>query len=81
MGIMRRRWRFRASSSLAPHPQRHITPNATEEIKLDGYRAVWNSKFSGVYSGGMGRFVLSFYPQGMQSRKAVLAIMEPTELD
>jgi hypothetical protein len=23
----------------------------------------------------------SFYPRGMQSRKAVLAIMEPTELD
>jgi hypothetical protein len=23
-----------------PHPQRHITSNATEEIKLDGYRAV-----------------------------------------
>jgi hypothetical protein len=28
-----------ASSSLAPHSQRHITPNATEEIKIDGYRA------------------------------------------
>jgi ATP-dependent DNA ligase len=24
----------------APHPQRHITPSATEEIKLDGYRAL-----------------------------------------
>jgi ATP-dependent DNA ligase len=24
----------------APHPQRHITPSATEEIKLDGYRAI-----------------------------------------
>jgi ATP-dependent DNA ligase len=23
-----------------PHPQRHITADATEEIKLDGYRAV-----------------------------------------
>jgi ATP-dependent DNA ligase len=23
-----------------PHPQRHITRNATEEIKLDGYRAL-----------------------------------------
>src|SRR6266480_2879664 len=23
-----------------PTPQRHITPNATEEIKLDGYRAL-----------------------------------------
>ncbi len=40
MGIMWHRWRFGASSSLAPHPQRHITPNATEEIKLDGYRAI-----------------------------------------
>jgi ATP-dependent DNA ligase len=24
----------------APHPQRHITPSATEEVKLDGYRAI-----------------------------------------
>jgi ATP-dependent DNA ligase len=23
-----------------PAPQRHITPNATEEVKLDGYRAI-----------------------------------------
>lgn len=23
-----------------PHPERHITADATEEIKLDGYRAV-----------------------------------------
>ena len=31
----------RLHASLArPHPQRHITPEATEEIKLDGYRAV-----------------------------------------
>jgi hypothetical protein len=30
---------------LAPHLQRHITPDATEEIKLDGYRALaFNSK-------------------------------------
>lgn len=40
MEIMWHWWRFRASSSLAPHPQRHITPNATEDIKLDGYRAI-----------------------------------------
>jgi ATP-dependent DNA ligase len=39
MRIMWHWRRFRASSSLAPQPQRHITPNATEEIKLDGYRA------------------------------------------
>jgi len=25
---------------LAPHFQHHITPDATEEIKLDGYRAI-----------------------------------------
>jgi len=24
----------------APHPQRHITPSATEEVKFDGYRAI-----------------------------------------
>ncbi len=23
-----------------PHRQRHITPDATEEVKLDGYRAI-----------------------------------------
>jgi hypothetical protein len=36
-------WRWAtARARLWPkmHPQRHITPNATEEIKLDGYRAI-----------------------------------------
>jgi len=35
-------WRWatvRASPYAKPHPQRHITADATEEIKLDGYRA------------------------------------------
>jgi ATP-dependent DNA ligase len=27
-------------SLAGPHSQRHITPNATEEVKLDGYRAI-----------------------------------------
>jgi ATP-dependent DNA ligase len=32
---------YRSRASVAsPHPQRHITGGATEEIKLDGYRAV-----------------------------------------
>ena len=34
------RRRFRAPSRLNLHPQRHITADATEEIKLDGYRAI-----------------------------------------
>jgi len=28
------------ASPTGPHSQRHITPNATEEVKLDGYRAL-----------------------------------------
>jgi DNA ligase D-like protein (predicted ligase) len=32
----------------APHPQRHITPSATEEIKLDGYRALGIKSDRGV---------------------------------
>src|SRR5260370_14469648 len=32
----------------APHPQRHITPSATEEIKLDGYRALAVKSENGV---------------------------------
>lgn len=40
MGIMwHRTWSVRLPS-WPPHPQRHITPDATEEIKLDGYRAI-----------------------------------------
>jgi bifunctional non-homologous end joining protein LigD len=35
-------------SWLATHPQRHITANATEEIKLDGYRAVAAKSDRGV---------------------------------
>jgi bifunctional non-homologous end joining protein LigD len=32
---------YRSCASVAsPHPQRHITGGATEEIKLDGYRAL-----------------------------------------
>jgi hypothetical protein len=32
---------YRSRASVArPHPQRHITWGATEEIKLDGYRAI-----------------------------------------
>jgi DNA ligase D-like protein (predicted ligase) len=32
---------YRSRASVAsPHPQRHITVGATEEIKLDGYRAI-----------------------------------------
>lgn len=32
--------RVNESCELKLHPQRHITANATEEIKLDGYRAL-----------------------------------------
>jgi ATP-dependent DNA ligase len=31
-----------------PHPQRHITADATEEIKLDGYRALAVKSPTGV---------------------------------
>ena len=32
---------YRSRASVAsPHPQRHITGGATEEIKIDGYRAI-----------------------------------------
>jgi DNA ligase D-like protein (predicted ligase) len=48
MGIMWRRRVVPCVFLAAPHPQRHITPSATEEIKLDGYRALAVKSGTGV---------------------------------
>ena len=54
----------------APHPQRHITPSATEEIKLDGYRAIAAKSAQGV----------TLYSRtGKSLNKKVPYIVEPLE--
>jgi hypothetical protein len=54
----------------------------TSQLKID---RPYSLPGTGIYLGTLAftaaSWEASFYPRGMQSRNAVLAIMEPTELD
>jgi ATP-dependent DNA ligase len=54
---------YRSRACVArPHPQRHITSDATEEVKLDGYRAIGvkTSREAVLYSRN-GKYFIQFF--------------------